>query len=54
MMLFKAMHSFYDNEDEGGQEHQGDALMSDHVIFSGVGSVRASHEFDSNLMYCSK
>jgi hypothetical protein len=44
-----AMHS----SDDGGQEHQGDALMSDHVTLNGVGSARALYESDSNPAYCS-
>ena len=49
-----AMHSSNDDEDEGNQEHQGDALMSNHVILSGVGYVGALHESNSNPTHYSK
>jgi hypothetical protein len=48
-----ALRSSDDNEDEGGEEHQGDAHMSDNLSFGGVGSAGASHESDSNPAECS-
>jgi hypothetical protein len=48
-----AFHSFDDDEDEGGEEHEGDAPMSDNLSFGGVGSVGAAHESASNLADCS-
>jgi hypothetical protein len=47
-----ALRSFDDDEDEGGQEHQGDARMSDNLSFGGVGCSAASHESDSNPAEC--
>jgi hypothetical protein len=35
-----------DDEDEEGEEHQGDAHISDDLSFGGVGSVGASHGSD--------
>jgi hypothetical protein len=48
------LHSSDVNEDEGGEEHEGDARMSDNLSFGGVGSVGAVHESDSNLADCSR
>jgi hypothetical protein len=48
-----AFRSTDNNEDEGGDEDQVDARISDDLSFSGVGSVGASHEFDSNPAECS-
>jgi hypothetical protein len=48
-----AFRSFDDNEDEGGEEHEGDARMSDDLSFNGVGSAGAAYESDSNLADCS-
>jgi hypothetical protein len=48
-----ALHSFDDDEDEGDQEHQGNARMFDDLSFSGVGCSGASHESDSNPGECS-
>jgi hypothetical protein len=42
------LHSSDDDEDEGGQEHQGDARMSDNLSFGRIGCSGTSHEFDSN------
>jgi hypothetical protein len=44
-----ALRSSDDNEDEGGEEHEGDARMSDDLSFGGVDSAGAAHESDSNL-----
>jgi hypothetical protein len=48
-----AFRSTDDNEDEGGDEDQVDARMSDDLSFGKVGSTGASHEFDSNPTECS-
>jgi hypothetical protein len=48
-----ALHSSDDDEDEGGQEYQGDARMSDDLSFNGVSFSGASHESDSNPAECS-
>jgi hypothetical protein len=42
-----------DDEDEGGDEVQVDACMSDNLSFGRVGSARASHESESNPTECS-
>jgi hypothetical protein len=42
-----------DDEDEGGEEHEGDACMSDDLSFGRVGSAGAAHESDANLADCS-
>jgi hypothetical protein len=44
-----ALRSSNDDEDEGGEEHEGDACMFDDLSFGGVGSAGAAHESDSNL-----
>jgi hypothetical protein len=41
-----------DDEDEEGEEHQGDACMSNDLSFGGVESAGASHGSDSNLAEC--
>jgi hypothetical protein len=47
-------HSSDDDEDEEGEEHQGNARMSDDLSFGGVGSARASHGSDSSPAECSR
>jgi hypothetical protein len=38
-----ALRSSNDDEDEGGEEHEGHARMSDDLSFGGTGSTRAAH-----------
>ena len=52
--VLPALHCSNDNEDEGGEEHEGDAHMSNDLSFSEVGSTRAAHESDSNFEDYSK
>ena len=46
-------YSIDDNEDDGGDEDQVDARMSDNLSFVGIGYVGALHESNSNLAECS-
>ena len=43
-----SLHSSYDNEDEGAQEHHGHGRMSNNLSCDGIGFSEASHESDSN------
>ena len=49
-----AFRSTDDDEDDGGSEDQVDACMSTNFSFSGVGSIGALYEFDSNPAECSE
>ena len=49
-----ALCSSNDDEDEGDEDHQGDAQMFNDLSFSRVGCFGASHESDSNPMECSR
>ena len=44
-----AFCSFDDDEDEGGEEHEGDARMFNDLSFGGIRSTGVVHELDSNL-----